>query len=208
MAANRSAALRRTSPFGALVAFEIGAVVVLHRLGDLPWLRITFGDLGPWLQATAPEDAIAAVARVIALAAAWWLLAGTTLYVLAQLSRVPGAIHATGWVTLPAVRRVADQALTLATSLVSGGANAALAGPAALGPTGAGPMVTLRDRAGQRAETPPLGHQPHPAGSPRVGHEPGLAGPGRWGTAAAYDPRLAGPPARGHADHQEAEPPP
>jgi nucleoid-associated protein YgaU len=205
MLANRSAALRRTSAFAALLAFEVGAVVVLHRLGALPWLRIPLGDLGSWLQAAAPEDVIAAVARLVALAAAWWLLASTSLYVLARLTRVPAAIRAAGWVTLPALRRVADQALalTLATSLVSGGANAALLGPAALGPRRAGPVVAFHDPVrqrgeaaptgqrgegsptgqrgeaaptGQRGEAAPSGHQPEPAGSGAPGYVPRLAG--------------------------------
>jgi len=203
MVVNRSAVLRRTSAFAALLAFEAGAVVVLHRLGELPWLRIPLGDLGPWLQATAPEDVIAAVARLIALAVAWWLLASTTLYVLARLTRVPAAIRAVGWVTLPAVRRVADQALalTLATSLVSGGANAALVGPAALGPRRAGPVVAFHDPAGQRAEASPAGYQPRPAGPGAPGYvAPPAAQTAPPSTTAnrqpgpTYTPHPAGPP--------------
>jgi len=209
MVANRSAAFRRTSAFSALLAFEVGAVVVLHRLGELPWLRVPLGDLGPWLQATAPEDVLAAVARLVALAAAWWLLASTTLYVLARLSRIPAAIRAVGWLTLPAGRRAADQALalTLATSLVSGGANAALAGPVALGPTRAGPAVTFHDQAGHRAETSPLGYEPRPAGAAPAtpGYLPHPAGPGGGDAAAGYDPRPAGT-APGHLPRQATPP--
>ncbi len=165
MVANRSATVRGTSAFAALVAFEVAAVVLLHRLGELPWLQVPYRHLGPWLEGGAPEDVIAAVARVVALVIAWWLLATTALYVLARVSRVPAAVRAVEWVTLPAVRRVADQALalTLATSLVGGGANAALAGTAV---------------AGRLAGTPVAGagYQPHPAGPPET-TTPGTAAP-------------------------------
>jgi len=189
MVANRSAALRRTSAFAALLAFEGGAVVVLHRLGELSWLRVPLGDLGPWLQAASPEDVIAAVARLVALAAAWWLLGSTTLYVLARLTRIPGAIRAVGWVTLPAVRRLADQALalTLATSLVSGGANAALAGPAVFGPSRAGPgrWGAAAAQAGTPSTTaPPPAYTPQPAGPPGAPTPGPGTGPGQPGPQA------------------------
>ncbi len=198
MVANRSATVRGTSAFAALVAFEVAAVVLLHRLGELPWLQVPYRHLGPWLEGGAPEDVIAAVARVVALVIAWWLLATTALYVLARVSRVPAAVRAVEWVTLPAVRRVADQALalTLATSLVGGGANAALAGTAVAGrlagtpvagagyqPHPAGPPETTTPG----TAAPPPGYVPHPAGTVPPGPPP--PGPGPSGPRAA-------PPAR------------
>ena len=56
--ASRSTGMRRAGAFLALVAFEIVAVVVLHRLGELSWLRIPFDDLEGWLQTSAPADVI------------------------------------------------------------------------------------------------------------------------------------------------------
>jgi nucleoid-associated protein YgaU len=220
---SRATAVRRAGAFLALVAFELGAVVVLHRLGDLPWLRVPFDDLGGWLQTSAPEDVLAAVVRLVALGAAWWLLGGTALYVLARLSRIPGAIRALERVTLPSVRRIADQAiaLTLATSIISGGANAALASPAGI-PSRPDAVVATHDplTAWTRASRSTPGatgrpaYQPQAAGDREAGYRPQAAGhgePGRPPEAAGgapgttrprapaaprYTPSPAGPPRR------------
>jgi hypothetical protein len=186
---SRTTTLRRAGSFLALVAFELGAVVVLHRLGELPWLRVPFDDLGGWLQTSAPEDVLAAVVRLVALGAAWWLLGSTALYVLARLSRIPGAISALERVTLPSVRRIADQAiaLTLATSIISGGANAALASPAGI-PSRPDAVVATHDpltawtgapRSAPAATSP--AYQPQAAGDREVGYQPQAAGPGETG---------------------------
>src|ERR687892_56644 len=90
----------------ALVGCEAVAVVGLHRLGALPWMSIDWGDLGGWLEATRPEDAVVAIVRLAALAAAYWLLASTSLYCLARASRFPPAIKAVRWATLAPIRRV------------------------------------------------------------------------------------------------------
>jgi LysM repeat protein len=109
---------------------EVGVVVVLHRLGAQPWLQIPWHDLPRWMQTAPPEDVIGAVLRLVGLAVGYWLLASTALYALARLSRFPAAIRAAGWMTLPVVRRVADQAIAfgLAASIVTSvGATAAAA---------------------------------------------------------------------------------
>ncbi len=121
MAAGRFAALRRAGSFLALLASEIGAVGLLGRLGQVSALRIPWHHLGPWLLNSPLQDVIGATLRMIALVAAWWLLSSNVLYLLASISRIPGAVLAVRWCTLPVVRRVTDHAvaLTLATSIMS-----------------------------------------------------------------------------------------
>ena len=205
--ASRSTGMRRAGAFLALVAFEILAVVVLHRLGELSWLRIPFDDLEGWLQTSAPEDVLAAVVRLIALGAAWWLLGSTALYALARISRIPGAVRAVEWFTLPSVRRLADQALalTLATSIVSGGASAALANPTGLIPTPPAAVVTVPDPLAAWTRVSTFGYrptattpddpiyQPEPAGGP--GPAAGARGPD--GGRPSYHPEAAGERKRG-----------
>jgi hypothetical protein len=206
--ASRSTTLRRAGAFLALVGFEVGAVVVLHRLGELPWLRVPFDDLEGWLQTSAPEDVLAAAVRLVALAAAWWLLGSTALYVLARLSRIPGAISALERVTLPSVRRLADQAIafTLATSIIGGGANAALASPAGIprreavvvthDPLSAWTRTSTLGSRSAPATTEPPTYQPQAAGPGKPGYQPGsAAGPGR----PSHQPGSAAGPGRpGH----------
>ena len=61
-----------------------------------------------------------AVLRWVALFGAGWLLASTLLYLAAAASRVPSAVRAVRWSTLPAVRRAIDAAcaVSVATSVV------------------------------------------------------------------------------------------
>jgi hypothetical protein len=114
----------------ALISVEIGALPVLQRLGSLTFLR-TPGTDPPawqrWLASTPPQDALASVLRLVAMACAWWLVAGTGLYLAARLVRVPGLVHAVEWTTPAAVRRVIDRALALSMLATLAGGTAALA---------------------------------------------------------------------------------
>jgi hypothetical protein len=186
----RSTGMRRAGAFLALVVFEVLAVVVLHRLGELPWLRIPFDDLEGWLQTSAPEDVLAAVVRLIALGAAWWLLGSTALYALARISRIPGAVRAVEWFTLPSVRRLADQALalTLATSIVSGGANAALASPTGMMPSRPEAVVQVHDPLTTWASASTLGYRPTTTSPGEPGYQPEPAG-GPTATTAGAAPQ-------------------
>jgi LysM domain len=188
--ASRSTGMRRAGAFLALVVFEIVAVVVLHRLGELSWLRIPFDDLEGWLQTSAPEDVLAAVVRLIALGAAWWLLGSTALYALARISRIPGAVRAVEWFTLPSVRRLADQALalTLATSIVSGGANAALASPTGMLPSRPEAVVNVHDPLTTWASASTLGYRPTTTTPGEPGYHPEAAG-GPTATTAGAAPQ-------------------
>lgn len=136
--------LRRFVGLGGVLASTCGAVLALHRLGELPWLQVRWGDLSGWLGTVPAEDAVMAALRLVALAAAYWLLATTTVYVLARASRLPAAVAAVQWATLPALRRLADRAVAVALT-----GSAALVAPsgvalAAMGDAGiiAPPAVT------------------------------------------------------------------
>jgi len=112
-----------------LLAFEVAAVVVVHRLGRLDWLQIDWSDLGMWLSTAVPEDALAAVLRLITLAIAYWMLTTTLLYLLARLTHLSAALRAVEWATIPSVRRAVDGAVavTIATASIAGPVAPALA---------------------------------------------------------------------------------
>ncbi|MDP9022482.1 MAG: hypothetical protein M3N57_07265 [Actinomycetota bacterium] len=133
----------------ALVAAEVAAVAGLHRLGHLPWLAIKWGDLPMWLDTVRPEDAVAATARVVALACAYWLLATTLAYVATRRSRSTAA-RLTRRLTPAAVRRLADRAVVFSLAGALSGVPAA-AGAANDPPPP--PFVVLDD--GRLVVTPP-----------------------------------------------------
>src|SRR5438067_2421121 len=74
-----------------LIGMEIGLLDALYRLESLPFLRTPGADPPAWrlwLASTPPQDAVAALLRLAATAAAWWLLATTGLYLVARVVRV------------------------------------------------------------------------------------------------------------------------
>jgi nucleoid-associated protein YgaU len=98
-------------------AVSVAALVAIGRRGDL---RVPVGRLGAWLRHGDPATVVVALLWWIALLIAVWLLVTTLLYVAAAVSRVPAAIRAVGWTTLPALRRAVDAAcaVSLATTVV------------------------------------------------------------------------------------------
>lgn len=113
----------------AVVGASGGGAVGLRRFGDRHYLQIDWADLGTWLVYTAPEDVLVASMRVLALGLSWWVLVSSVLYVAARATRLPAALRAVEWATLPAVRRLADRAVavTLASSSVLGASGPAVA---------------------------------------------------------------------------------
>src|SRR6266511_3814608 len=105
--------MRRFLVLACLVGFEAGAILALHRLGSLAWLRVDWRHLARWAGSSPLEDVIPATIRVVALACAYWLLGSTLLYAQASATRIPGALRAAEWIALPAVRRVVERALAL-----------------------------------------------------------------------------------------------
>ncbi|HEY8556614.1 MAG TPA: hypothetical protein VIM97_04620 [Actinomycetes bacterium] len=153
--AGRSAPLRRTGSLLGLLGLELAAVVGLHWLGRFQGLQIGWDAPVPWLLSSPVQDILAALLRTVALVMAYWLLASTLLYLLASLTRLPSAVRAVSWATLPVVRRVADHAVavTLATSMVGGG-TLGVAGPALAADRGrAGPPARKPVAAAQATDT-------------------------------------------------------
>lgn len=153
----------------AVLGLALGAVVFLHGLGSLHYFQVDWTDLMSWLATTPAEDVFVAAVRLLALTCAWWLLASTSLYTLARLSRVPAALRAVEWAALPAVRRVADRAVavTLVGSTVFGGAGTAVAaerdGLDATMPTAVVLSVDDENPGAGHDEADP-GYRPTPAG--------------------------------------------
>ena len=133
-------ALQRLRPVVWLAA-EVAAVIALTGLGSRPPFAAPPDGIGAWLRTAPPADVVVAGLRWVALAGAWWLLAGTLLYLVASLARVPAAVRATRWMALPAVRRAVDAAC--AVSLVAGAVLAPTAAGAATGD--ATVTTTVRD---------------------------------------------------------------
>jgi hypothetical protein len=153
--AGRSAPLRRTGSLLGLLGLELASVVGLHWLGRFQGLQIGWDEPVPWLVSSPVQDILGALLRTVALVMAYWLLASTLLYLLASLTRLPSAVRAVSWATLPVVRRVADHAVavTLATSMVGGG-TLGVAGPALAADRGrAGPPARKPVAAAQATDT-------------------------------------------------------
>jgi hypothetical protein len=113
-------ALKRAARLGSTVLVEVAMVAALVALGRRSELAVPVGHLGTWLRDGDPATVVVAVARWIALVGAGWLLGSTLLYLAASLSRVPAAMRAVGWTTLPSVRRAVDAvgAASVATAVV------------------------------------------------------------------------------------------
>jgi hypothetical protein len=116
-----------------LVAVEVGALLALSRSGSLAFLRTPGANPSAWrlwLASTPPQDAVAAVLRLVATGCAWWLVATTGLYLAARLARIPGLVRALEPTTPRAVRRLIDRALTVSLIASLAGGTAAFAGGA------------------------------------------------------------------------------
>src|SRR5215211_8312664 len=153
--AGRSAPLRRAGSLLGLLGLELGAVLALHWLGRFPGLRIRWDQPVPWVLSSPVQEVLGSVLRTVGLVMAYWLLASTVLYLLASLTRLPSAVRAVGWATLPLARRVADHAVavTLAAWMVGGG-TIGVAGPALAADRGrAGPPARKPVAAAQANET-------------------------------------------------------
>jgi uncharacterized membrane protein YgcG len=160
--AGRSAPLRRAGSLLGLLGLELGAVLALHWLGRFPGLRIRWDQPVRWVLSSPVQEVLGSVLRTVGLVMAYWLLASTVLYLLASLTRLPSAVRAVGWATLPLARRVADHAVavTLATSMV-GGTTLGVAGPALAADRGGGTGPPARKPvAAAQATTTTYGFEP------------------------------------------------
>jgi hypothetical protein len=150
---------RRVARAGLLVVAEVGAVVVLHRLGTAPGFGLPGADVGRWLRETPPLDATAAILRLVALGGAWWLLASTVWWLLLA---VRGVARPRSIAAMPGTRRLVEAALavTLAagTTLTGPAASAAPATPTTT--TTTAPLVLGRGPNGVRSGRAGLGSVP------------------------------------------------
>lgn len=119
---------RTWSALGLLATLGAGAgsVYLLHKLGSHLWMAVDWQHPGGWLDVVPVEWALAAIARLLGLAIGYWLVASSSLYILARLLRLPAAVRSIGWATLPVVRRLADRIV------MTGLAAASLVAPAPL----------------------------------------------------------------------------
>lgn len=148
------------------------SLVLLVHLGSYSPGPADWGQLGSWLSDSAPEDALVAGVRLLALGLAWWLTASTALYGFARLTQVPALVRGVRWATLPPLRRVIDGAVatTIVASTTFGGGRVAMAEP-----VHEGPVVVRLD---QQADPPPgvpsskPAYQPRPAGDGSTAPEP------------------------------------
>jgi hypothetical protein len=99
------AGLRVLAAAGALVGLLYGLLVV--PAPSVPW-----HGLSGWLERTPSEDALVAVAHLLAIAGVLVVLATTALYGLAVVGRAPALARVVGRWTLPVVRRALDAAVT------------------------------------------------------------------------------------------------
>ena len=171
--AGRSAPLRRAGSLLGLLGLELGAVLALHWLGRFPGLRIRWDQPVPWVLSSPVQDVLGAVLRTVGLVMAYWLLASTVLYLLASLTRLPSAVRAVGWATLPLARRVADHAVavTLATSMV-GGTTLGVAGPALAADRGGGMGPPARKPVAAAQATGSSGQQDPPSSATETTEPP------------------------------------
>lgn len=187
----------------ALLAGETAAAGLLHRLGALPWLRVGWDDPAAWLAVVAAEDAVMAALRLVALAATYWLIASTVAYTLARATRLPAAVRAVGWATLPGVRRVADRAVavTLAGSVAVVGAQGLALAEVLAPPAVSAPSALPGD---PPAPVPPSAAVPAPEPAPETESGPEAVPAPASGPEAVPEPAAAPAPGRqaGTATHE------
>ena len=172
--------LRHVLALLAVLLAEVGAVAVLHALGEVQGLAGPLPQPGgwqDWLRTTPPEDALAAVARLLALALALWLLVSTLLAVLARVLRWRPLQLMTSLLAARSVRRMVDRGLAgmvamtvaigpaapAAAASYPGGPAAAVVDPAAVSSEPGGPATVVVDPV--RLLPPlwqPASRSPHP----------------------------------------------
>src|SRR2546421_6390650 len=151
-----------------LISMEVGLLDALYRLESLAFLRTPGADPSAWrlwLASTPPQDAVAAVLRLVATGCAWWLAVTTGLYLAARLARIPGLVRALEWTTPRTVRRLIDRALALSVIASLAGGTAAFAGGAPPAPVPVVSIVGGQPGVLQPAGTS-LGTQPVPSPEP------------------------------------------
>ncbi|MCC7078869.1 MAG: LysM peptidoglycan-binding domain-containing protein [Acidimicrobiia bacterium] len=106
--------------FTGWLAFLGAILAVALWAGRFPALQVEWGSLELWLATAAPGDIAAAILRQAVIVCAGFQLLMSFLYLAAKLSRVPAAIRAVEWATLPITRRLVHRvvAVSMAASMV------------------------------------------------------------------------------------------
>lgn len=100
------ARLKSGVAFLVVCGSAVVAAYVLHRWGRLPWLSID------WSEGRTTEEALATVLRLTALAACYWILFTSSLYVLAAAFRIRWLSQAVARFTLPVLRVMTQRLAT------------------------------------------------------------------------------------------------
>lgn len=127
----------RAQLFGTV---SVGALAIagLHRVPSR--VPVDWNDPIVWLNRSPIEDVITEAIRLVALGLSYWFVISTVLYFLAVVFRLPAAMRAVEWATLPAMRSISRRvaAVTLATSMAAPAAMLLI--PPAPEATGTGPV--------------------------------------------------------------------
>jgi nucleoid-associated protein YgaU len=104
-----------------VLAGLVASVALLHRLG--PEFPLSSLSQGPF------EVALGAIARLVGLAIAYWLLGSSVLLILARLTAIRPAIRAVSWLTWRPIRRLIETSVasSLVLALSTGPATASVA---------------------------------------------------------------------------------
>ena len=84
-----------------VVGVDLAALVILHGLGSREWLQVDWNHLARWAVDVPPEDAVVAVARLLGLVGAYWILASIALCFLARASHAPALLSGVRWLAMP-----------------------------------------------------------------------------------------------------------
>lgn len=108
-----------TAPWLATLAACAGSIYALHQLGNVEGFGVPWSDLWGWLGSHGPEVVLMAFARVAGLVLAYWIAASLVVSTAAHASRIPALIVSVEWLTLPAIRRLAERSVAMSLSVAS-----------------------------------------------------------------------------------------
>lgn len=147
----------------ATLASSITAILLLHRLGNTEAFAVEWSTVWTWIGAHSAERVLMAAGRLVALGLAYWVAGSLLAATAARASGVPALIRSADWLTLPAIRRMAERtvAVTLAASTFAGsGAGMVMAADPSAPHQPQAPLV-------QEVESSPVPrYVPVPAGDP------------------------------------------
>ncbi len=110
---NRQGRIRAALKLAAAAIAIAVILVFLHAVGNDPSYQIDWTHIVEWLEQTPGDDSLIAIARYVALAFIYYLIATTAIYVFAAATRMPKALRATEWIAVPGIRRLVQSALAV-----------------------------------------------------------------------------------------------